>query len=127
MTARVSIFFAVATVLGITPYSAADDAVAQDATNAPTINNARGVRAAVTACWNALEDAAPPTALISVRVSFDRDGKVFGQPLITYANPVPNEEARQTVREAVTRALKLLNRCRSVTHFATLSPCTQSA
>jgi hypothetical protein len=69
MTTRVSIFFA-AIVLGITPlFRNANDAVAQDATNAPTINNARGVRAAVTACWNALGDAAPPTALISVRVS----------------------------------------------------------
>jgi hypothetical protein len=55
MTVRASIFFAVATVLGITSLLRnADDAVAQDATNAPTINNARGVRAAVTACWNAL-------------------------------------------------------------------------
>jgi hypothetical protein len=66
----------------------------------------RGVRAAATACWNALGDAAPPTARISVRVSFGRDGKVLGQPLITYANPAPNEE-RETLREAVARALKL--------------------
>jgi hypothetical protein len=65
------------------------------------------VRAAVTACWNALGDAAPPTARISVRVSFDRDGKVFGQPFINYANPAPNDEARETVRAAVAQALKL--------------------
>jgi hypothetical protein len=61
----------------------------------------------VTACWNALGGAAPPTARISVRVSFDRDGKVLGRPLITYANPAPNEEERETLREAVARALKL--------------------
>jgi hypothetical protein len=41
-----------------------------------------------------------------VRASFDRDDKVLGQPLITYANPAPNEE-RETLREAVTRTLKL--------------------
>jgi hypothetical protein len=46
MTVRASIFFAIATVLGITPLLRnADDAVAQDAITAPTINNARGVRA----------------------------------------------------------------------------------
>jgi hypothetical protein len=104
MTTRASILFTVATVLGITPLSRnADNAVAQEAIHPPTINNARGVRAAVTACWNALGDVALSTARISVRVSFDRDGKVFG----TYATPAPNEEARETVREAITRALKL--------------------
>jgi hypothetical protein len=39
-------------------------------------------------------------------VSFDRDGKVLGQPLITYASPAPDEDG-ETLREAVARALKL--------------------
>jgi hypothetical protein len=63
--------------------------------------------AALTACWNALGEAAPATAQVSVRLSFDRDGKVFGQPLITYANPATSEEGREAVRDAVARALKL--------------------
>jgi hypothetical protein len=66
------------------------------ATTTPTtINNAREVRAAVTACWNVLGDAAPPLAQVSVRVSFDRDGNVFGQPRITYANPPPCPSPRR--------------------------------
>jgi hypothetical protein len=76
------------------------------ATTTPTtIYNAREVRAVVTACWNALGEAAPPLAQVSVRVSFDRDGNVFGQPRITYANPAPSEEGRIAVRVAVAQAL----------------------
>jgi hypothetical protein len=109
MATRASTFLAVASaVAGITfLIGNTDDAAAQDATSAATINNARGVRAALTACWNALGEAAPATAQVSVRLSFDRDGKVFGQPLITYANPAPSEEGREAVRDAVARALKL--------------------
>jgi hypothetical protein len=73
-------------------------------TTPTTITNAREVRAAVTACWNVLGDAAPPLAQVSVRVSFDRDGNVFGQPRITYANPAPSE-GRVAVRVAVAQAL----------------------
>ena len=104
MATRASTFLAVAAaVAGINT----DDAAAQDATSAATINNARGVRADLTACWNALGEAAPATAQVSVRLSFDRDGKVFGQPLITYVNPAPSEEGREALRDAVARALKL--------------------
>jgi hypothetical protein len=42
---------------------------------------------------------------ISVRFSFNRDGQVVGQPLITYANPQPSEEGRATVRAALAQAL----------------------
>jgi hypothetical protein len=72
-----------------------------------TINNSREVREAVTAFWNALGDAAPPLAQVSVRVSFDRDGNVFGQPRITYANPAPREEVRVAVAQALARCVPL--------------------
>jgi hypothetical protein len=65
------------------------------ATTTPTtINNAREVGASVGASWNALGDAAPPLAQVFVRVRFDRDGNVFGQPRI-YADPAPSEEGRR--------------------------------
>jgi hypothetical protein len=45
------------------------------------IAHARDVRAALRACWIAPGDGAPRQ--ISVRFSFNRDGQVVGQPLIT--------------------------------------------
>jgi hypothetical protein len=42
---------------------------------------------------------------ISVRFSFNRDGQVVGQPLITYGNPQPSEESRTAVRDAIAQAL----------------------
>jgi hypothetical protein len=64
---------------------------------------ARDVRAALRACWIAPGDGAPRQ--ISVRFSFNRDGQVVGQPLITYENPQPSEEGRAAVRDALARAL----------------------
>jgi hypothetical protein len=67
------------------------------------IANAHDVRAALRACWIAPGDGAPQQ--ISVRVGFNRDGQVVGQPLITYANPQPSEEGRAAVRDALAQAL----------------------
>lgn len=84
-------------------------AVAQGGTAAQggaAINDARSVRAAIIACWNALGDTAPPLAQISVRLSFDRDGNLFGQPRVTYANPAPSSEPGwDALRAAVAQAL----------------------
>jgi hypothetical protein len=67
------------------------------------IAHARDVRAALRACWIAPGDEAPRQ--ISVRFSFNRDGQVVGQPLITYASPQPSEEGRAAVRDALAQAL----------------------
>jgi hypothetical protein len=67
------------------------------------IAHARDVRAALRACWIAPGDGAPRQ--ISVRFSFNRDGQVVGQPLITYENPQPSEEGRAAVRDALAQAL----------------------
>jgi hypothetical protein len=68
-----------------------------------TIAHARDVRTALRACWVPPGDGAPPE--ISVRFSFNRDGHVVGQPLITYENPQPSEEGRAAMRDALAQAL----------------------
>jgi hypothetical protein len=78
-------------------------AAAQDKATTLKINNAREVRAAVIACWDALGNAAP--ARVSVRLSFDRDGNVVGQPRITYVNPAPSKEGWSAMRTAVAQAV----------------------
>jgi hypothetical protein len=67
------------------------------------IANAHDVRAALQACWMAPGDGAPRQ--VSVRFSFNRDGRVVGQPFITYENPQPSEEGRAAVRDALAEAI----------------------
>jgi hypothetical protein len=67
------------------------------------IAHARDVRAAMRAHWIAPGDGAPRQ--ISVRFSFNRDGQVVGQPLVTYENPQPPEEGRAAVRDALVQTL----------------------
>jgi hypothetical protein len=83
---------------GIAINAAWYDAAAQN-----PIGHARDVRAALLACWIAPGGGAPRQ--ISVRFSFNRDGQVVGQPLITYENPQPSEESRTAVRDAIAQAL----------------------
>jgi hypothetical protein len=78
---------------GASSTSAAEDPIA----------HARDVRAALRACWIAPGHEAP--GQISVRFSFNREGQVVGQPLITYENPQPSEEGRAAVRDALAQAL----------------------
>jgi hypothetical protein len=66
------------------------------------IAHARDVRVALRACWIAPGDQVPRQ--ISVRFSFNRDGQVVGQPLITYENPQPSKEGRAAVRDALAQA-----------------------
>jgi hypothetical protein len=76
---------------------------ARGAASAQTsILNAREVRAALQACWIAPENA---PGQVFVRFSFNREGRVVGQPLITYQNPPPSEEGRAAVREALTQPI----------------------
>jgi hypothetical protein len=73
------------------------------ATAQTLISNAREVRDALRACWVAPENG--PPRQISVRSSFSRDGRVVGQPVITYQNPAPSEAGRAAVREALSQAI----------------------
>jgi hypothetical protein len=81
---------------------AAVDPVWHAAAAQTPISNAREVRAALQACWVAPENA---PRQVSVRFSFNREGRVVGQPLITYQNPPPSEEGRAAVREALAQAV----------------------
>jgi hypothetical protein len=78
--------------------AAAQNPIAQN-----PLANARDVRAALRACWIAPGDGA--ARQISVRFSFNRDGQLVGQPLVTYENPQPSEEGRAAVRDALAQAL----------------------
>jgi hypothetical protein len=91
--------FILAVVAGLAP---AVDTACHAETAQTTISNAREVRAALQACWAAPENA---PRQVSVRFSFNREGRVVGQPLITYQNPPPSEDGRAAVREALTRTL----------------------
>jgi hypothetical protein len=88
------------------------------------IAHARDVRAALRVCWIAPADEAPRQ--ISVRLSFNRDGQVVGQPLITYENPQPSEEGRAAVRDALAQALARCVPLPLTMSFAMSSPCIRS-
>jgi hypothetical protein len=83
--------------------AAAQNPLAQNPLSQSPLANARDVRAALRACWIAPADAAPRQ--VSVRLSFNRDGEVVGQPLITYENPQPSEEGRAAIRDALAQVL----------------------
>jgi hypothetical protein len=75
----------------------------EGATAQTPISNAREVRDALRVCWLASESGA--TAQVSVRLGFNRDGGVIGQPLITYENPKASEEDRAAIRDTLAKAL----------------------
>jgi hypothetical protein len=83
--------------------AAAQNPLAQNPAGATPLANARDVRAALRACWIAPGDGA--ARQVSVRLGFNRDGEVVGQPLITYENPQPSEEGLAAVRDALAQAL----------------------
>jgi hypothetical protein len=83
--------------------SAAVDAACQDAAAQKLIASAHDVRTALQACWIAPESQAPQQ--ISVRFSFNREGRVVGRPLVTYQYPAPSQEGRAAVREALAHAI----------------------
>jgi hypothetical protein len=87
----------------VTQIGAAVDTVCQDAAAQKLISSAHDVRAALQACWVAPESET--SRQVSVRFSFNREGRVVGQPLITYQNPPPSNDGRAAVREAVARAV----------------------
>jgi hypothetical protein len=81
---------------------AAIDPVCHAETAQIPISNAREVRAALQACWVAPENG---PRQVSVRFGFNREGRVVGQPLITYQNPPPSEEGRKAVRDALAQTI----------------------
>jgi hypothetical protein len=87
-------------------FAAADitvDALCRAVAGQIPISNTHDLRAALQGCWVAPQEGAPRQ--ISVRFSFNRDGRVAGLPLITYENPQPSQEGRAAVRDALTQTL----------------------
>lgn len=76
------------------------------ATAQTPISNTREVRDALRACWLILGSGA--SEQVSVRVAFNRDGEVMGEPLITYeASERTPEAVRDTLRQALARCTPL--------------------
>jgi hypothetical protein len=82
--------------------SAAVDAACEGTAARKLISSAHDVRTALQTRWLAPENASQQ---VSVRFSFNREGRVVGQPLITYQNPSPSEEGRAALREALAQAI----------------------
>jgi hypothetical protein len=71
------------------------------------------VFAALRACWVPPEPAASREgAQLTVRLSFKRDGELFGQPTVTYASPDLSSDLRQHYLDAVSA---MLARCTPLT------------
>ena len=70
------------------------------------LNTIRDIFSALRACWipPARSDARSGTQ-ITVRLSFKRDGKIIGEPRVTYVTPGIAPEVRRTYWNAVTAAL----------------------
>jgi hypothetical protein len=74
--------------------------------DAERLNTLRELFAALRACWTPppLEDGRAGME-VSVRLSFDRDGNIIGQPRFTYSSPDASAHERDTYRRAVIDSL----------------------
>jgi hypothetical protein len=71
------------------------------------INTLRELFAVLRACWQPPAEAqAEPGMQISVRLSFNRNGYVIGNPRITYTTPNVSERLRVLYRRAVMESLE---------------------
>ena len=62
--------------------------------------------AALRSCWQPPDgDHAAMGMQMTVRLSFKRDGELFGQPRLTYATPGSSTETRKTYRDAIDAAV----------------------
>jgi hypothetical protein len=87
---------------------ASDAARAQPEREPPEkLGTIRAVFAALRGCWvpPVKEDSRPGTQL-SVRLSFKRNGEIFGKPRVTYVTPGIPARVRQAYWEAVGAALE---------------------
>jgi hypothetical protein len=93
-------------------------AVEDHANGAHDLNTIRDIFSVLRACWipPVKSDARSGTQL-AVRLSFKRDGKIIGEPRVTYVTPGITPEVRRTYWDAVTAAL---NRCTPMAFSASL-------
>lgn len=71
------------------------------------LNTLNDLFAALRACWvpPPLENAHQGMEM-TIRFSFNRDGKLIGPPQVTYATPGVTRRTRDVYREAMTRSLE---------------------
>jgi hypothetical protein len=70
------------------------------------LNTISDLFAALRACWRPPDDDHAALGMqMTVRLSFKRDGELFGQPRLTFATPGSSTKARKTYREAIDAAL----------------------
>jgi hypothetical protein len=81
---------------------------ASDRAASGPVGRIRELYPALRACWEPPDT--PERLETTVRVAFRRDGRVLGEPRITYRSPGP-DEAREDLRRSV---LAAVNRCASL-------------
>ena len=71
------------------------------------LNTIGDMFAALRACWvPPAEDESRPGTQLSVRLSFKRNGEVFGKPRVTYATPGLPDSVRQAYWDAIRAAVE---------------------
>jgi hypothetical protein len=94
----------------------APDAADAEGKRADELSTIRAVFAALRRCWVPPErDRAHPGTQLSVRLSFKRNGEMFGQPRLTYMTPGTSSDVRQVYWDAISESLR---RCVPL-HFST--------
>jgi hypothetical protein len=78
-------------------------ASAQNPQTEHPINSVREIKASLRACWVSPEMRTP--AQVTVRLSLNRDGEIFGRPLVTHQNPDLSEGDRAALHAAVATTL----------------------
>jgi hypothetical protein len=80
---------------------------AGDTTSPYDVDSIRTMFAALRACWQPPpEDQASNGLQMSVRLSFTRDGKLKGEPRVTYVTPGTPPEAKQVYEQAIKSSLE---------------------
>jgi hypothetical protein len=70
------------------------------------LNTISDLFAALRSCWLPPDDDHAALGMqMTVRVSFKRDGEIFGQPRLTFATPGSSTQTRKTYREAIDAAI----------------------
>ena len=78
-----------------------------DAASPRNVDTIRTMFAALRACWQPPpEDQARNGLQMSVRLSFTRDGKLKGEPRVTYVTPGTPPEAKQVYEQAIKSSLE---------------------
>lgn len=73
----------------------------------PQLRTIGDVFAALRSCWvPPSQDAARPGTQVAVRLSFKRNGELFGQPRVTYVSAGTPRQVRESYWDAITATLK---------------------